>query len=51
LQQAREDYLSAIRGAEAVLTPEQWRQVPESLRNPAFGRRGQGQPPRQRPER
>jgi hypothetical protein len=50
LQQAREDYLAAIRRAEEVLTHAQWQQVPEWLRNPAFGRRGPGQQPRRPPE-
>ena len=44
LQGAREDYLTAIRSAESVLTANQWRQLPEWLRNPAFGRRGPGGP-------
>jgi hypothetical protein len=42
LQRARQDYLAAIRSAQAVLTAEQWRLLPEYLRNPAFGRPGPG---------
>lgn len=51
LQQARQDYLAAVRRAEAVLTPTQWQQLPDWLRNPAFGRRVPGQQqPRRPPE-
>ena len=46
LQQARELYLAAVRSAEAVLSPQQWEQLPDWLRNPAFGRRRQARPDR-----
>lgn len=34
LQEARNNYLAAIKAAQAVLTPEQWKKVPDELRNP-----------------
>ena len=45
LQEARNLYLGAIRSAERVLTREQWQQLPEWLRNPAFGRQQRRQAP------
>ncbi len=38
LQQARDDYLAAIKSAQAVLTADQWKKVPEELRNPSLMR-------------
>ena len=38
LQEARNNYLAAIKSAQAVLTPDQWKQVPEELRNPSLMR-------------
>jgi hypothetical protein len=44
LQQARADYLAAIESIRAILTPEQWAQLPENFRNPRL-RRVPGQGP------
>ena len=41
LQAARDMYLAAVGSAEQVLTPEQWRQLPEEVRNPVL-RMGSG---------
>ena len=41
LQEARNLYLAALKSAEKVLTPEQWKQLPEAVRNPTL-RRGPG---------
>lgn len=35
LQELREEYLSALRASERVLTREQWEKLPERFRNPA----------------
>jgi hypothetical protein len=44
LQQARNNYLAAVKSAQAILTSEQWNKLPEDIRNPAlqrgFPRRG-----------
>jgi hypothetical protein len=44
LQQARNNYLAAVKSAQQILTPEQWNKLPEEIRNPtlqrAFPRRG-----------
>jgi hypothetical protein len=49
LQQARNNYLTAVKSAQAILTPEQWKQLPDDIRNPAlqrgFPRRGGARPP------
>ncbi|MFL5613442.1 MAG: carboxypeptidase regulatory-like domain-containing protein [Gemmatimonadaceae bacterium] len=48
LQQARNNYLAAVKSAQQILTPEQWNKLPEEIRNPTlqrgFPRRG-GRPP------
>ena len=41
LQEARNLYLAALKSAEKVLTPEQWKQLPEFVKNPTL-RRGLG---------
>lgn len=41
LQEARDAYLRAVARARSVLTPAQWEQLPETLRNPTM-RRGPG---------
>jgi hypothetical protein len=38
LQQARDNYLAAVRSARTVLTPEQWAKLPEEVRNPTLPR-------------
>lgn len=38
LQEARNNYLAAIKSAQAVLTPDQWKELPEELRNPSLMR-------------
>lgn len=38
LQQARNNYLAAIRSAQAILTPVQWSKLPEEIRNPTLRR-------------
>jgi hypothetical protein len=38
LQEARNLYLAALKSAEKVLTPEQWKQLPEFVRNPTLRR-------------
>ena len=38
LQQARNNYLAAIKSAQAILTPEQWRMLPDDIRNPSLQR-------------
>jgi hypothetical protein len=47
LQQARNNYLAAVKSAQAILTPEQWKMLPDEIRNPAlqrgFPRRNPGQ--------
>jgi len=43
LQAVRDDYVSTLREAERVLTPEQWQKLPEWLRNPSL-QRGPGGP-------
>ena len=44
LQQARNNYLAAVKSAQAILTPEQWSRLPDDIRNPTlqrgFQRRG-----------
>lgn len=48
LQEARNNFLAAVKQAQGVLTPEQWNELPESVRNPTMqrgpggGRRGGG---------
>jgi hypothetical protein len=42
LQEARDNYLGALRSAEKVLTPAQWQQLPEALRNPRLPGPGRG---------
>jgi hypothetical protein len=48
LQQARNNYLAAIKRAQAILTPEQWNMLPDEVRNPTlqrgFQRRGAPRP-------
>ena len=38
LQEARNNYLAAVKSAQEVLTPEQWAQLPEAVRNPTLQR-------------
>jgi hypothetical protein len=38
LQEARNNYLAAVRSAQAILTPAQWQQLPEQVRNPTLPR-------------
>jgi hypothetical protein len=38
LQQARNNYLAAIKSAQAILTPVQWSRLPEDIRNPTLRR-------------
>jgi hypothetical protein len=38
LQQARNNYLAAIKSAQAILTPVQWSRLPEEIRNPTLRR-------------
>jgi hypothetical protein len=38
LQQARNNYLAAIKSAQAILTPVQWSKLPEDIRNPTLNR-------------
>ena len=49
LQQARNNYLAAVKSAQAILTPEQWNKLPDEIRNPTlqrgFPRRGGARPP------
>ena len=49
LQQARNNYLAAVKSAQTILTPEQWSKLPEEIRNPslqrAFPGRGRARPP------
>jgi len=44
LQEARNNYLAAVKSAQAILTPEQWNKLPDEIRNPSlqrgFQRRG-----------
>jgi hypothetical protein len=46
LQQARNNYLAAVKSAQAILTSEQWNKLPDEIRNPTlqrgFPRRGGG---------
>ena len=48
LQQARNNYLAAVKSAQGILTPEQWNKLPDEIRNPTlqrgFPRRGAGPP-------
>jgi len=48
LQQARNNYLAAIKSAQAILTPQQWNMLPDEVRNPTlqrgFPRRGAPRP-------
>jgi Spy/CpxP family protein refolding chaperone len=47
LQEARNNYLTATQAIQKLLTPEQWAEVPESVKNPSLrpgGRQG-GQRP------
>lgn len=48
LQEARNNYLAATQSIQKVLTPEQWAEVPESVKNPSL--RPGGRPGGQRPE-
>ena len=49
LQQARNNYLAAVKSAQTILTQEQWSKLPEEIRNPslqrAFPGRGRARPP------
>ena len=49
LQQARNNYLAAVKSAQTILTPEQWNKLPEEIRNPSLQRaspgRGRARPP------
>jgi hypothetical protein len=38
LQQARNNYLAAVKSAHGILTPEQWSKLPEEIRNPTLQR-------------
>lgn len=38
LQEARNNYLAAVKSAQGVLTPEQWQQLPDAVRNPTLQR-------------
>lgn len=38
LQQARNNYLAAIKRAQAILTPVQWSRLPDAIRNPSLQR-------------
>ena len=51
LQRARAQVATALEEARAVLLPEQWAKVPETIKNPRGGLRGpgQGRPGGQRP--
>ena len=49
LQQARANYLAAVKSIEEILTPEQWAQLPENFRNPTLQRPGLGRPGRRPP--
>src|SRR5690242_8009019 len=44
LQQARNNYLAAVKSAQSILTTEQWNKLPDDIRNPSlqrgFPRRG-----------
>ena len=48
LQQARNNYLAAVKSAQAILTPQQWNKLPDDVRNPTlqrgFQRRGAPRP-------
>ena len=46
LQQARNNYLAAIKSAQNVLTPVQWSKLPEDIRNPTLTRGFRRGPPR-----
>jgi hypothetical protein len=46
LQQARNNYLAAVKSAQGILTPEQWNKLPDEIRNPTLQR---GFPGRGRP--
>jgi hypothetical protein len=38
LQEARNNYLAAVKSAQGVLTREQWQKLPEQVRNPTLQR-------------
>ena len=38
LQQARNNYLGAVKSAQAILSPVQWSKLPEEIRNPTLRR-------------
>lgn len=38
LQEARNNYLAAVKNAQKILTPEQWNMLPEQVRNPTLQR-------------
>ena len=42
LQAGRENIRKALERARAVLTPDQWKQLPDALKAPGFGGRGAG---------
>ncbi len=44
LQKVRDNYVAAIGESRALLTPEQWERLPESLRNPSLQQRGPVRP-------
>ena len=48
LQEARNNYLAAVKSAQAILTPQQWNRLPDDVRNPTiqrgFQRRGAPRP-------
>ena len=52
LQQARNNYLAAVKSAQVILTPEQWSKLPDDIRNPALRRGfpGRGGPGRRPPD-
>ncbi len=51
LQEARNNYLQATQSIQKVLTPEQWAEVPESVKNPTLRPGGgQGGPGGRRPD-
>ena len=42
LQEARNNYLAAVKSAQVVLTPKQWNMLPDEVRNPTLQRGGPG---------
>jgi hypothetical protein len=46
LQQARNNYLAAIKSAQGILTPVQWARLPDEIRNPTLQRGFQRRAPR-----